>query len=626
MTNAIAVVSAVAQINGAAQGKRASRHMFLAFGDQRIEVLYPCSLEQDVGVLLGSICRAENASSARCIAISDQGDGRFLLSEAGISVANLDRADVLNFLIERVVHALIVDLTSAPILHAGAVTLHGRAVLVAGASGTGKSSLVAWLVDRGWSYLTDEACVVDGGIVGLARALLIKAGAADSVASLRAFRDAPRVPVGTDTAFAPAAAAALTANDTPLPCGMIVLPRFVPGCRLEITSVSPADAAFRLMACNLNARNLPDGGLRAIARVSRAAPCVTLQYGDYAQLDGVLDVLVELLLEKHLDASAGHRLLTAFVPSVALVPDAPTPAPRTSCPIQAATPRRPARKLTIGMATYDDYDGAYFSIQALRLYHPEILDETELLVIDNHPDGLGAAALKQLDAKIPNYRYIPYATETGTASPRNMVFEEASGEFVLCMDSHVMFVAGSLKLLLCYFQANPHTNDLLQGPLVYDDLGEFGTHLDPAWRKGMFGCWQKDDRGTDPGAPPFEIPMQGLGAFACRRSAWLGFNPRFRGFGGEEGYIHEKFRRAGARVLCLPFLRWIHRFDRPLGVPYRNKWKDRIRNYMIGFQELGLPMTGLEAHFRELLGDAADAIFRELSHELALEPPPDQTG
>lgn len=39
--------------------------------------------------------------------------------------------------------------------------------------------------------------------------------------------------------------------------------------------------------------------------------------------------------------------------------------------------------------------------------------------------------------------------------------------------------------------------------------------------------------------------MQGLGIFACRRDVWPGFNPRLRGFGGEEGYIHEKFRRAG---------------------------------------------------------------------------------
>jgi len=94
-----------------------------------------------------------------------------------------------------------------------------------------------------------------------------------------------------------------------------------------------------------------------------------------------------------------------------------------------------------------------------------------------------------------------------------------------------------------------------------------------------------------------------MGLFACRRSVWPGFNEAFRGFGGEEGYIHEKFRRAGARTLCLPFLRWVHRFNRPTGVPYRNILEDRIWNYLVGFREFGLPTTEMEEHFRGLIGE-----------------------
>ncbi len=115
----------------------------------------------------------------------------------------------------------------------------------------------------------------------------------------------------------------------------------------------------------------------------------------------------------------------------------------------------------------------------------------------------------------------------------------------------------------------------------------------------MYGVWATDERGKDPDSEPFEIPMQGLGLFACRRDAWLGFNPRFSGFGGEEGYIHEKYRQAGQRTLCLPFLRWLHRFSRPGGVVYPNTLQDRIRNYCIGFDELGLDTEPVAAHFRE---------------------------
>jgi hypothetical protein len=136
----------------------------------------------------------------------------------------------------------------------------------------------------------------------------------------------------------------------------------------------------------------------------------------------------------------------------------------------------------------------------------------------------------------------------------------------------------------------------------------------------MYGTWCDDPRAADPTSPPFEIPMHGLGLFAMRTAAWSGFNASFRGFGGEEGYIHEKVRRRGGRTLCLPFLRWLHRFGRPLGPPYVNRWEDRIRNYVIGFKELGLDSTEMETHFGELLGVETSArIFREIRSSLLAE-------
>lgn len=117
----------------------------------------------------------------------------------------------------------------------------------------------------------------------------------------------------------------------------------------------------------------------------------------------------------------------------------------------------------------------------------------------------------------------------------------------------------------------------------------------------MWGTWATDPRGADPEGEPFDIPTQGLGAFSCRREAWLGFNPLFSGFGGEEGYLHEKFRQAGHRTLCLPWLRWSHRFGRPKGVTYRNTGEDRLRNYLIGHAELGLDPMPVVEHFSEFL-------------------------
>jgi len=248
-------------------------------------------------------------------------------------------------------------------------------------------------------------------------------------------------------------------------------------------------------------------------------------------------------------------------------------------------------ELTIGMATYNDFDGVYFTLQALRLYHD--MQGVELLVVDNY----GCEHTRSFVEGWSGGRYILAKDVQGTAAPRDLVFRAAAGEVVLCCDSHVLFPADVIARLKQYYRDHPECDDLLQGPLLYDDARLISTHLDPVWREEFWGIWATDPRGADPDGEPFEIPMQGLGAFACRKSAWLGFNPRFRGFGGEEGYIHEKFRQAGRRTLCAPWLRWMHRFGRPSGVPYHLTVDDKFRNYVVGHAELGLDLVPLIAQF-----------------------------
>jgi hypothetical protein len=78
-------------------------------------------------------------------------------------------------------------------------------------------------------------------------------------------------------------------------------------------------------------------------------------------------------------------------------------APVAKFEIQPATERRLSPRLTIGMATFDDYDGVYFSLQTIRLFHAEVLEQVEFLVIDNHPDG----ACGQEDSRACQWRGCP---------------------------------------------------------------------------------------------------------------------------------------------------------------------------------------------------------------------------
>lgn len=241
--------------------------------------------------------------------------------------------------------------------------------------------------------------------------------------------------------------------------------------------------------------------------------------------------------------------------------------------------------LTIGMSTYDDYDGVYFTIQALKLYQLEgIENDVEIIVIDNNPDSNHGKEVKNFVENWAKGKYIPY-NERQSSFIKYDIFKYASGRYTIGLDCHVLLQPNAVKNLLDYYKENPDTQDLIQGPLLYDDLKNTSTHFDPIWRGNMYGIWATNKDGLIANKP-FQIPMMGMGAYSCRTAAWPKINENFKGFGGEEGYIHEKFKQSGGKCICLPNFKWVHRFGRPNGVPFKNILEDRLFNYFIGWLEI----------------------------------------
>ena len=63
--------------------------------------------------------------------------------------------------VQWIVQTLFAELTSFIILHAGVVEKNGRALILSGPPGTGKSTLTLALLERGFGLLSDDVCPVD---------------------------------------------------------------------------------------------------------------------------------------------------------------------------------------------------------------------------------------------------------------------------------------------------------------------------------------------------------------------------------------------------------------------------------------------------------------------------------
>jgi hypothetical protein len=150
--------------------------------------------------------------------------------------------------------------------------------------------------------------------------------------------------------------------------------------------------------------------------------------------------------------------------------------------------------LTIGMSTYDDFDGVYFSLQALRIYH-EICntEDVEIIVLDNNPKGMHGIKVKSFVENWAKSIYIPYEEKKSTAV-RDQIFKNANGKYTICMDCHVFFVKNAIKNLLKYYLDNPECKNIVSGPLLYDDLKNESTEFSPVWRDSMYGVWHTNEK------------------------------------------------------------------------------------------------------------------------------------
>jgi hypothetical protein len=150
------------------------------------------------------------------------------------------------------------------LIHAGAVsTTTDVAVLLSGPAGSGKSTLVTALVRAGFGYLTDEAAAIDPVtrlVHPYPRPIALKRPPGDVFPGLRPLSDDPELVMSQWHVDPDDIRAGCVAR--PAPIGFVLLLRYEPGSRTELTPVSKGQAAHEL-GCNAlslvryGARSLP---------------------------------------------------------------------------------------------------------------------------------------------------------------------------------------------------------------------------------------------------------------------------------------------------------------------------------------------------------------------------------
>ena len=214
----------------------------------------------------------------------------FVAADEGVIVRSPARTVAFAHLMFELNQRAISHTKSAIKVHAAAAVVAGRAVVLPGPMGAGKSTLVAGLVRRGLPYLTDEVVAIDPDSHTVRPyprpcSLGVLPPALDSVSWSPS--DAGARYLGA-SGFVPALRLGTLAPEG-VPVGSVVLPRYDPSSSTAIRRLDATDALVGV-ASHTFALDVP-GTLASLAAVLDGVPCYELVSGDLDEaVAAVLDV------------------------------------------------------------------------------------------------------------------------------------------------------------------------------------------------------------------------------------------------------------------------------------------------------------------------------------------------
>jgi len=203
----------------------------------------------------------------------------FALSRADTSTGSAVNAGDLLYLLERdLVVQLQTMLPELLFLHSAALDLRGKACLLVGESGAGKSTTTWALLHHDFRYLSDELSPID-----------IKTLQVHAYPHALCLKQRPPSPYSLPgdaldlgrTTHVPTGAMPKSAVLEPRPIAALFLVKYSPGLDAPgLCTLEAAEASAHLYASALNALAHPNHGLNAVVRLAENVPCFALAPAD----------------------------------------------------------------------------------------------------------------------------------------------------------------------------------------------------------------------------------------------------------------------------------------------------------------------------------------------------------
>lgn len=209
----------------------------------------------------------------------DSGDG-YRLEVSGTEIAAGPQADVIEVLDRSVRNHIARSAPDHVFVHAGAVTYRGRGIVIPGSSFSGKTSLVAALVDAGATYYSDEYAVLDsdGLLHPFAKPLAIRM----TEGSVRQTHRNVSELGGTS-------------GSEPTAVGIAVFTQFRAGAVWQPEELSPATAVIELLGHTFSGRDRPEHSLAVLRLALAGAKGLK---GDRGEADATAAALLARLEEE----------------------------------------------------------------------------------------------------------------------------------------------------------------------------------------------------------------------------------------------------------------------------------------------------------------------------------------